>query len=202
VNLAAWLSVAAICLTGAASPGPSLAVVVKNTIAGGPRQGALTGIGHGLGVGIYAFGAVAGIAAVVSATPGAARAVELAGGVVLLWMGLTVLRHAGQGGLTAPTSGRVGFAEGFAVAFLNPKIAVFFLALLGSLLPPDATPLERAGVAGLAMCIDAGWYVFAAVVLATTGAAEWLADQGVWVDRLLGGLLLGLGGWLVLASGG
>ncbi len=196
----AWLSIAAICLTGAASPGPSLAVVVKNTIAGGRRQGVLTGLGHGLGVGIYAFGAVVGIAAVVAATPGAETALELAGGVVLLGMGATALRHAGAGGLPPPGSGRVGFAEGFAVAFLNPKIAVFFLALLGSMLPPDASTLDRAGVAGLAMCIDAGWYVFAALMLATTGAAEWLADRGVWVDRLLGVLLVGLGGWLVVTS--
>lgn len=197
---AAWLSIAAICLTGAASPGPSLAVVVKNTIAGGRRQGVLTGLGHGLGVGLYAFAAVVGIAAVIAATPGAARMVELVGGLVLLWMGVAVLRHAGDGGLGAPISGRVGFAEGFTIAFLNPKIAVFFLALLGSMLPAEATPLDRAGVAGLAMCIDAGWYVFAALVLATTGAAEWLADRGVWVDRLLGGLLLTLGAWLVATS--
>jgi threonine/homoserine/homoserine lactone efflux protein len=160
----------------------------------------LTGLGHGLGVGLYAFAAVVGIAAVIAATPGAARMVELVGGLVLLWMGVAVLRHAGDGGLGAPTSGRVGFAEGFTIAFLNPKIAVFFLALLGSMLPADATPLDRAGVAGLAMCIDAGWYVFAALVLATTGAAEWLADRGVWVDRLLGGLLLTLGVWLVATS--
>ena len=175
-------------------------MVVKNTVAGGRRQGVLTGLGHGLGVGIYAFGAVVGIAALIAATPGAELALELAGGVVLLGMGATALRHAGSGGLSDPGSGRVGFAEGFAIAFLNPKIAVFFLALLGSMLPPDASTLDRAGVAALAMFIDAGWYVFAALVLATTGAAEWLAARGIWVDRLLGLLLVGLGAWLIVTS--
>ena len=55
---AAWISIASICAVGAMSPGPSLAVVVRNTITGGRLQGVLTGIGHALGVGIYALVAV------------------------------------------------------------------------------------------------------------------------------------------------
>ncbi len=195
----AWLSVALVCLTGAASPGPSLAVVVRNTVAGGRRQGVVTGLGHGLGVGIYAFAAVVGVAAVVESVPGVSRTIEVLGGLVLIWMGIGTLRHAGSRVLGAPSStDRVGFAEGFAISFLNPKIAVFFLALLGSLLPVEATTLDRAGVALLAMVIDAGWYVFAALLLATTGAAAWLEARGQWVDRLLGVLLLGIGGGLVV----
>ncbi len=200
MTLTAWLSIAAICLTGAMSPGPSLAVVVRNTVQGGRRDGVLTGVGHGLGVGIYAFGAVVGLAALITATPGAARAVEAVGGAVLVWMGIQTLRHAGEGGLEHETSGRRGFSEGFAVAFLNPKIAVFFLALLGSVVPAEASTADRAGVAGVAMLIDAGWYVFAAVALATSGAAGWLASKGVWIDRTLGVLLVGLGTWMAVAA--
>ena len=199
MNASSWLTIAAVCLTGAASPGPSLAVVVKNTVAGGRTQGVLTGIGHGLGVGIYAFAAVVGVAAMVETMPGVSRGIEILGGLYLAWMGISVLRHAGAEGLDAPpSSNRSGFSEGFTIAFLNPKIAVFFLALLGSFLPPDASTLERAGVAGLAMFIDAGWYVFAALLLVTTGAADWLAKQGLLVDRLLGTLLVGIGVFLVL----
>ncbi len=199
MDATSWFTIAAVCLTGAASPGPSLAVVVKNTVAGGRTQGVLTGIGHGLGVGIYAFGAVVGVAAMVETMPGVSRGIEVLGGLYLAWMGISVLRHAGEEDPDAPSSSnRSGFAEGFTIAFLNPKIAVFFLALLGSFLPPDASTLERAGVAGLAMFIDAGWYVFAALLLVTTGAADWLAKQGLLVDRLLGTLLVGIGVFLVL----
>ena len=66
----------------------------------------------------------------------------------------------------------------FGIAFLNPKIAVFFLALLGSFLPVDAGAGERVGVAGLAMCIDGLWYMFAAVMLAGSGAATWMIEEG------------------------
>ena len=85
-----------------------------------------------------------------------------------------------------------------AISVLNPKIAVFFLALLGPFIPPDAAAMDRLGVAVLAMVIDGSWYVFAAVMLVTTGATDWLAEKGIWVDRLLAAILAGLGTWLVL----
>jgi threonine/homoserine/homoserine lactone efflux protein len=197
----AWISIAAVCFTGAAVPGPSLAVVIKNTVSGGRMQGVMTGVGHGIGVGIYAFGAVVGVSALVASAPGVSRGIEIVGGLYLLWMGFQVLRHAGQStDEHSGKGGRAGFVEGFTVAFLNPKIAVFFLALLGSFLPVDATTLERAGVAGLAMVIDVAWYVFAALLLATTGAAAWLATQGLWVDRLFGLLLIGIAAFLIMAG--
>ena len=54
-----------ICAAGAVSPGPSLAVVVRNTISGGKTQGVLTGIGHGIGLGSYAFIAITGLSTII-----------------------------------------------------------------------------------------------------------------------------------------
>ncbi len=203
MELSAWISIAAVCATGAASPGPSLAVVVKNTVSGGRAQGVLTGLGHGIGVGIYAFGAVVGVSAVVASNPALERAIEVVGGLYLLWMGVQTWRKAGKGDMSGQGHGRPGmqgFSEGFMIAFLNPKIAVFFLALLGSFLPVEAGAMERAGVAGLAMCIDGFWYMFAALMLAGTGAAAWMRRNGVWVDRVLAVLLLGVALWLLFAG--
>ena len=49
------LGLSFVCAMGAISPGPSLAVVLRNTISGGRKQGVMTGIGHGLGFFIYGF---------------------------------------------------------------------------------------------------------------------------------------------------
>ena len=62
----AWFALAAVFTLGAMSPGPSLAVVLRNTMTGGRSQGVSTGIGHGIGFGIYAFLAAFGIAAALS----------------------------------------------------------------------------------------------------------------------------------------
>ncbi len=211
MELGSWLTVAAVCATGAASPGPSLAVVVKNTVGGGRRVGVFTGLGHGLGVGIYAFLAVAGISTLVTTTPGLSRGIEVAGAAFLLWMAGALLRApAAPTGPSPsvtpetpsrPQAGRTGFSEGFLVAFLNPKIAVFFMALLGSFLPEDAGTTERAGVALLAMGIDASWYVFAALLLAGSGAAEVLARNRVLADRVLAALLVAVAVFLLLTPG-
>ena len=100
MDAASWISIAAVCLTGAAAPGPSLAVVVKNTVSGGRAQGVLTGLGHGIGVGIYAFGAVVGVSAVVASNPALGRGIEVVGGLYLLWMGIQTWRKAGQGDMS------------------------------------------------------------------------------------------------------
>lgn len=199
MDTAAWISVASVCAAGAMSPGPSLAVVVKNTVQGGRKQGVMTAIGHGLGVGFYAFVAVFGMARVLDAFPGLSRGIELGGGLYLLWLGIQAFRFAGKGDMTQQQTGRRGFFDGMAISVLNPKIAVFFLALLVPFLPLDATTADRAGVAGLAMVIDGGWYMFAAILLATTGAADWLASKGIWVDRVLGTILFAVAGWLLLS---
>jgi threonine/homoserine/homoserine lactone efflux protein len=204
MDLGSWISIAAVCLAGAASPGPSLAVVVKNTVAGGRRQGILTGLGHGIGVGLYAFGAVVGVSALVARNPSLARGIEVVGASYLVWMGIQTLRHSGRGAAgteSRDNRGMKGFTEGFLVAFLNPKVAIFFLALLGSFLPVDAGAPQRAGVAGLAMLIDAGWYAFAAVALSGSGAAGWMRRNGIWLDRSLAVLLFGIAGWLLFAGG-
>ena len=56
----AWAALAIVFALGAMSPGPSLAVVLRNTMTGGRSQGISTGIRHGIGFGIYAFLAALG----------------------------------------------------------------------------------------------------------------------------------------------
>jgi len=152
-----------VCFAGAATPGPSLAVVVRNTVDGGRAGGIATALGHGLGIGIYAFAAVAGVSAIVAASPGLHRGIEVAGGLYLLWMAARALLPKGDEEFE-PGAGR-GFGDGFAIAFLNPKVAIFFLALLGPFLDAGASWTERGGVALMAAGIDAAWYSLAAVGL-------------------------------------
>ena len=67
----AWAALAVVFMLGAMSPGPSLAVILSNTISGGRRQGIATGLGHGIGFGIYAFLAALGLATALSMHEGA-----------------------------------------------------------------------------------------------------------------------------------
>ena len=95
-------------------------------------------------------------------------------------------------------SERRGFAEGFLIAFLNPKILAFLLAVFSQFVQPDFTFGERAMVAGIAMFIDGGWYVLVALVISGTPLLVKLQDNARKVELTMGCLLAGLGVWILL----
>ena len=102
LEFSAWISIASICAMGAMSPGPSLAVVMKNTIAGGRVQGALTG---GSCVGSVCMHSSQSLAwRWYCSNFEAMRGIEILGGLYLLWMGYIAFRHAGEGSMDLMTA--------------------------------------------------------------------------------------------------
>ena len=69
MSLATWLAVVSICALGAMSPGPSLAVVLRHTLAGGRRHGVVAALTHGLGIGLYALACISGLAFLIITSP-------------------------------------------------------------------------------------------------------------------------------------
>ncbi|MEE1545122.1 MAG: LysE family transporter, partial [Alphaproteobacteria bacterium] len=95
MELAVLAQIGAVCVLGAMSPGPSLAVVLRNTVAGGRLRGVMTGLGHGIGFFFYALIAVSGLAAAMDAGAVAARALQWGGAAVLVWLGWQFLQSDG-----------------------------------------------------------------------------------------------------------
>lgn len=79
MNLATWLTVATICTLGAMSPGLSTVVVMRHSFSGGRRNGCITAIAHGIGVGFYAFICISGLAFLITTSPGLFRAFQWGG---------------------------------------------------------------------------------------------------------------------------
>ena len=92
-----WAGLTLVFILGAMSPGPSLAVVLRNSLSGGRRQGIMTGIGHGIGFGIYAFSAAAGIAAALSIHESIGMILKYGGVMILVWLGLIFIQSARNG---------------------------------------------------------------------------------------------------------
>jgi len=188
-------------MIGAMSPGPSLAVIIRNTLAGGRLQGVMTGIGHGIGVGFYALAAVTGLALLIIAEPIITTFANWAGAGFLAWFGVRLWHNSFRPGRredNSPSTDRArGFAEGFSIAFLNPKIAAFFLALFSR---PEAIWTEKGIMALTAGIIDAGWYVLVALALAKYKAVAWLRRRSSLFDRLMGSVLLMIAAGLILRN--
>lgn len=194
--LSLWLSMSLICIFGAMSPGPSLAVVVQNTLSGGRLQGVITGIGHGFGIVIWAGLTAGGIGLLITQQPALFNGVRYAGAALLVYLGVRSLRSTAGAAEVLQVSSRAASAsaarDGFLIAIMNPKIALFFLALFSQFVRPDAGMTEKVIMAATAGVIDALWYIIVAVVLSHSIILERLRARARLLDRLFGLILIAL----------
>ena len=187
LDFTSLLGLSFVCAMGAMSPGPSLAVVLRNTISGGRLQGIMTGVGHGIGFGIYALIAVTGLSALLLANESLFMFLQWGGALVLLWLSYNMLTYTpSDEEKEHESSGRQGFIEGFLISFLNPKILVFLVAIFSQFIDPNMTSLDRFFMALLAGIIDTIWYVLVAAVLAGTPLIDILRSNSVIIDRAIG----------------
>ena len=197
MELTSWLALAAICVMGAISPGPSLALIIRNTVQGGQGHGVATALGHGLGVGIYALNTALGLAILITQTPLLYDLIRYGGAAFLAWLGIKALLARPAGGEAGkeeghPPRGRQGAFEGFMVAFLNPQLAIFFIALFSQFVHADTGWREGGIMMMTAGGIDALWYVLVALVLSRGPVLAWLKAKSTVIDKVSGLVLLGL----------
>lgn len=195
MTFAAWLSVASICLLGAISPGPSLAMVLRHTLQGSRGQGMLAALSHGAGVGFYALLVALGLGGLLKQLPWLYDVLVYAGAAYLAWMGWMALRAARAGKLQSYESLNHGsllaaVRDGFLVAFLNPKIAIFFVALFAQFIQPGQALEGKLILAATAWVIDTGWYLLVAYGLSHSQVLPWLQQHAIWINRITGVLLL------------
>lgn len=190
-----WLSLAAVCAMGAMSPGPSLALVLRHTLGGGRAPGVVAGLSHALGVGFYALLTVWGLGALIVRQPALFQVITWGGAAYLAWLGIRALRAGRAGALAAgaaPTTRRQAAREGVLVALGNPKLILFFIALLSQFVTPDMSLAAKAVIVLTAMIIDGGWYALVALGLSHSRVLPWLQARSHWINRITGLLLLGL----------
>ena len=199
----AWIALATVFCLGAMSPGPSLAVVLRNTLAGGRTQGVMTGVGHGIGFGIYAFLAAGAFATAISIHETAETGLKWAGVCILIWLGYTFLNHARKGpsesldGEYIEAKNKQGFIQGFSIALLNPKILAWMLALYTPFIEDNVSLETLLGMGALGMTIDGTWYVTVAMVLTTGGRVEKLKSISHIIDGAMGLLMFVFAGLMV-----
>ncbi len=186
-----WLALFSICLLGAMSPGPSLAVVVSSTLQQGRAGGLRAALSHGAGVALYGLLTVAGLAVVITQSPGLFTGVQVSGAVYLLYLGIKSLQHAARD-TKGPdrTSQGSAASKGFLVAFLNPKLAVFMLALFSQFLQPDFGLTEKAIMVATVGATDALWYCLVVVLLSQRRFKATLERGSRGVDAVFGVILV------------
>ncbi|WP_417827488.1 LysE family translocator [Thalassospira sp.] len=192
MSFAAWLSVATICILGAMTPGPSLAVVLRHSVGHSRQAGFACAIAHALGIGFYAVITMTGLGILFQTVPVFHDAVSILGALYLIWLAIKAWRGAKAGAKfdvdeTGKVSGSILQAarDGFMIAFLNPKIALFFLALFSQFVSPEFEWTGKFLLAFTAAVIDGAWYCLVAVGLSHGAVLPWLRDHAAWIERTI-----------------
>ncbi|EAQ97714.1 LysE family translocator [Congregibacter litoralis] len=186
-----WLSLSGLCLAGAASPGPSLAVVISASLGGGRARGLAAAWAHALGVGLYAALTVFGLSAIIATSDRLFVALQTLGALYLLWLALGLWRSADA----APTQedgtagARTAARDGFAIAFLNPKLAVFMLALFSQFVHPEASGATQAAMVLTAFFVDGLWYTVITLAVTRENWVRRLRSHAGTIDRIFAVLL-------------
>ncbi|WP_165736154.1 LysE family translocator [Pseudoalteromonas sp. C8] len=197
MTLAAWFSLVVVCMMGAMSPGPSLAVVLKHTMSGGMKNGMLAALSHGVGVGLYAAASLLGLGTLMAQFPTVYQVLVYLGAGYLAYLGLKILLAKPNNDelqvQKSEISATKALQDGFAIAFLNPKLAIFFLALFSQFIDPQNLTLSI----GIIMCltvfvIDTGWYLLVAVLTEVSKNRFGFTKQNPWLDKILGVVFIAL----------
>ena len=194
MDITAISAAAVMFILGATSPGPSLAVVLRNTMIGGRSRGLACAVGHGIGFGFYAVSVVFGLVVIMENNPDVFTLMQIIGGLFLLYLGIGMIRS--EATVIVQSEGkREGFFEGFFIAFLNPKIAVFMLAVLSSVLDPSMSNDTKWIIAGMGMTIDTVWYVIVALLLSKSTILAKIERNQRSLNVATGVLMIGLAIW-------
>jgi RhtB (resistance to homoserine/threonine) family protein len=127
-------------------PGPDFVVVTRNALASGRRRGAWAGVGVATSNAVQGTVAALGLGALVVASQPVFEAIKWAGAAYLVLLGVQALRSAWRGDYAQAESGAteqprgawVGWRQGFLSNITNPKVLVFYLAVLPQFLPAGA----------------------------------------------------------------
>ncbi|MGO4404185.1 LysE family translocator [Bosea sp. RAF48] len=187
------------CIVIIIVPGPTVTLIVANSLKHGTRAGLLNVAGTQAGLAIMVVVAGIGLSSVIAALGHWFEWLRLAGAVYLIWLGWKMFRSAGSGldgGARAKPPRGGFFLQGALVALSNPKTLLFFGAFFPQFLDPardHATQIAIMGTTALAFAaLSDGAYA-----LLSGRAGHLLSQRRVrLLSKLSGGFLVGGGLWL------
>lgn len=194
---------AAFCIAAIAIvivPGPTVTIVIANSLKHGARAGLLNVAGTQAGLVVWMAIAIAGLASAITYMGAWFDVLRFAGAAYLIWLGIKLLSSKGDAlSASAPKAPRGGFfLQGFVVILSNPKVLLVFGALIPQFISPNGDYLNQLILLGLSFMVIAtvfdSLYAFAA-----GNAGSWLSQKRVRFVEVSSGLcLIGGGLWLAL----
>jgi homoserine/homoserine lactone efflux protein len=200
MSLELYLAYVLACIVITIVPGPTVTLIVANSLTYGARAGLLNVAGTQLGLGLMLVVLLVGLASIIATMGIWFDWLRLAGAAYLIWLGWKLLRSSGAieqpGTVAAPRGGF--FLQGFLVLMGNPKALLWFGAFIPQFVDPKGDYVGQVILLGLtAMAVAA--LSDGAYAVVTGRASALLSKSRVRLVNRIGGLcLIGGGAWLAL----
>ncbi|GAB3914065.1 LysE family translocator [Kibdelosporangium lantanae] len=189
-----------VVLLAAMAPGPDFVIVTRHAAISGRRAGMATGLGIASGVFAWAVVAAFGVASLLAASAVAFTAVKLVGAGYLAYLGIKALVSAWRRGQAVHTEVKattvrpmVAYRQGLLTNLLNPKCAVFFVALMPQFLSTSPHWSDTLLLSTLAVVITAVWFTVLANIVGALRAFFTSKRVRRVLDSVTGAILVGLG---------
>lgn len=189
------------------APGPDNLMVLGIGASQGRARGIAFGLGCAIGCLSHTLLAVVGVSAAIAASPTAFTLLRVAGGLYLLWLGVSALRNTSSPDAPSIRSNNQSltrlFMQGMLANAINPKVILFFLSFLPQFIMP-----AHGSVPGQMAALGVVFTVQAAVLFGLLGFFAGTVGQltrthprlGLWLDRMAGIVFLALGLRLIIAG--
>ena len=187
-----FIQITFVCLLGAMSPGPSMMVVINNAIFKNKFNGILTALGHGFGIGIYAFFAVVGVGLILKTNTLVFNSLKLLSIIFLFYLGIQAMMEKDQiefnknnikGGLRS-------FLQGLSISILNPKIFIWFIAIYSQFMSLNNDYFFNISLVLIASIVDALWYLLLVNLVTSHTILELIKNKSYLIQKIVGILFI------------
>lgn len=205
--VAAFTLVAALMVL---TPGLDVTLILRTAITHGRKAAIWAGLGITAGVLVWGVAAVLGISALLLASPVAYQVLRWCGAAYLVWLGGRMVWAAWRGGAGHGDAAEHGsvetagfFRTGLATDVLNPKMGVFYLAVLPQFIPPGYPP-HWIGLllTGVHAVLSMSWFTILTVAVHSLSRILRRPAVQRGVDAVAGSLIIGFGVLLALSHAG
>jgi RhtB (resistance to homoserine/threonine) family protein len=194
-----FLSISALILLGAISPGPDFAMVTRNSLMYSRQAGIYTALGISTSILIHACYCILGLAIIISKSLLAFTIMKYLGASYLIYIGIkslfakrdTKMIHVDHASHTIKRS-KV-FYQGLLCNLLNPSVIMFFLAFFTMVVKPGYALITEAGYALEIAAIQMLWFSSLVFMLTHPYVKSNLNRIQFYIVKMMGVLLVGFG---------
>ena len=186
-----WSQFALVCLLGAMSPGPSLALIIRNSINFNRMSGIIASIAHGLGICVYAAVTIIVLEFILRNSETIFFVIQICGSLFLIILGLIfIFKKNNENQNDTYQIHSSSFAQGFIIAIINPKILIWFTAIYSQFIDINATFVNKTILVLTPSIIDAIWYSLVSILVTGYGLKEILNKKKFIIQQIIGVLLI------------